>query len=61
MSSYEAGFAQGERDAYSDRTGGTKSEAPPPVPQSPYQRGYWDAYTPRTSTWWRTNRQLEAA
>lgn len=61
MSSYESGFAQGELDAFSDRALGTKSEAPPPGPKSVYQQGYWDAYTPRTSTWWRSNKQLEAA
>jgi len=58
---YEAGFAQGESDAYEDRANGVKSASPPAALNSPYQRGYWDAYTPRTSTWWRTNRQLEEA
>lgn len=60
---YESGFAQGERDAYTDRAAGAKSEAPPTGRLNPYQRGYWDAYTPRTATWWTSTKrtQLETA
>lgn len=60
---YEAGFAQGEIDAFSDRAMGNKPSVPPPGPKSVYQQGYWDAYTPRSATW-RINtkhQQLEAA
>ena len=60
---YEAGFAQGEIDAHNDRKAGQNSSMRPQQPQSLYQRGYWDAYTPRTATWWTSTKrtQLETA
>lgn len=58
---YEAGFAQGEADAYADRKAGQRSSMRPQQPLSLYQQGYWDAYTPRSATWWTVTKQLEAA
>ena len=52
--SYEAGFAQGERDAYADRQ--MALIRPAPDLSTPYGRGYWDAYRPRSATWAVTTR-----
>lgn len=51
MTTYEAGFSQGEHDAFRDRRRGIEPEAQTTRPMSAYQRGYADGYTPRTSTW----------
>lgn len=47
---YEAGFAQGEHDAYHDRRRGLFREMNE-RPQTAEERGYWDAYSPRSATW----------
>lgn len=46
---YEAGFAAGERRAFEHRRMGVtlqRTEA-----SSPYQRGFWDGYCPRSAAW----------
>ena len=55
MSTYESGFAQGERDAYFDRRRGLVREQTHPA-ASADEKGYWDAYTPRSATWGATAR-----
>lgn len=47
---YESGFAQGEHDAFHDRRNGVRREQTE-FPRSQEQRGYWDAYSPRSATW----------
>ena len=47
--SYEAGFQRGEHDAFRDRRNNIVRTAP--KPSSDYERGYADAYTPRSLTW----------
>lgn len=47
---YESGFAQGERDAFRDRLAGVEREMLA-APQTDEERGYWDAYWPRSATW----------
>lgn len=48
--SYEGGFAQGERDAFFDRKAGQVREMRED-PRTAEERGYWDAYSPRSATW----------
>ena len=50
MTQYEAGFDAGERDAFSDRQSGVRKPMPEKV-RGHYQRGYWDGYCPRNSSW----------
>jgi hypothetical protein len=57
---YEQGFAQGERDAFTDRRAGLALERMPP-PTSEGARGYEDGYTPRSATWWTTKRTAQNA
>jgi hypothetical protein len=47
---YAGGFAQGERDAFHDRRKGVVRELRND-PATEEERGYWDAYSPRTATW----------
>jgi hypothetical protein len=60
---YEQGFAQGELDAFRDRQGGYMPDRLIPAPETAFQRGYLDGYTPRSPTWWVPARtpQMEAA
>lgn len=48
--SYAGGFAQGERDAFHDRRNGVVRELRED-PATEEERGYWDAYSPRSATW----------
>lgn len=48
--SYEAGFAQGEHDAFHDRRRNQTRELRD-APATAEERGYWDAYRPRSATW----------
>ena len=48
--SYEAGFAQGEHDAFHDRRKGLVREMHE-RPQTAEEVGYWAAYSPRSATW----------
>ena len=48
--SYESGFAQGEYDAFHDRRKGVVRELRE-TPVTAEERGYWDAYSPRSATW----------
>jgi hypothetical protein len=50
--SYEAGFDQGERDAFADRKAGIPLDREFKAPLSPFDRGYRDGYTPRSPGWW---------
>lgn len=47
---YAGGFAQGERDAFHDRRKGQIREMHE-HPATEEERGYWDAYSPRSPTW----------
>lgn len=47
---YAGGFAQGERDAFTDRRKGVVRELRED-PATEEERGYWDAYSPRSATW----------
>lgn len=47
---YESGFAQGEHDAFHDRRAGLSRELTT-TPATAEERGYWDAYSPRSATW----------
>lgn len=55
MSTYEAGFALGERQAWEDRKAGKPPEALG-QPRTQLQRGYADGYMPRCDAdrpvWW---------
>lgn len=51
MSTYEAGFSLGERQAWEDRKAGKQPELLG-RPRSDLQRGYSDGYVPRGATWW---------
>jgi len=48
--SYESGFAQGEYDSFHDRRKGLVRELHE-TPGTAEERGYWDAYSPRSATW----------
>lgn len=48
--SYASGFAQGELDAYKDRQNRVTREMTED-PRNDEERGYWDAYSPRSATW----------
>ena len=48
--SYESGFSQGEHDAFHDRRNGVRREMNED-PRTAEERGYWDAYSPRSATW----------
>ena len=58
--SYEAGFAQGEADAFHDRRNGVRREMNED-PRNAQERGYWDAYSPRSATWGAMTRTPVAA
>lgn len=47
---YEQGFAAGETQAWIDRQEG-KLERYAPEPENEWERGFWDAYIPRTAKW----------
>lgn len=51
MSTYEAGFSLGERQAWEDRKAGKPAEALG-TPRTAMQRGYADGYMPRGAVWW---------
>ena len=46
---YEAGFSDGERQAFKDRR--DLVTRPMPDPRTPYGHGYRDGYTPRSLAW----------
>lgn len=46
---YAGGFAQGERDAFKDRRRNVVRELRAD-PETEEERGYWDAYSPRSAT-----------
>jgi len=46
---YEQGFSDGERAAFSDRKTGFQRSIP--ETDGEYWRGFFDGYTPRSSTW----------
>ena len=48
--SYDAGFAQGERDAFHDRRAGQVREQTEPATTAE-AIGYWAGYVPRSATW----------
>lgn len=50
MNGYEAGFARGETEAFSDRAKGL-TRAMPIIPKGEYQRGFIDGYRPRSALW----------
>lgn len=50
MTDYECGFSEGERYAYRDRRAG-RIRIRPDDALTPWARGYWDAYVPRTAAW----------
>ncbi len=59
--SYESGFVQGETDAFHDRRAGVRREMNED-PRTAEERGYWDAYSPRSATWGAmTSTPVEAA
>ena len=47
---YAGPIAQGERDAFADRKAGMTREMRE-HPLTEEERGYWDAYSPRSATW----------
>lgn len=49
--SYEAGFAQGEHDAFHDRRRGLGLREMTEDPRTAEEIGYWAAYSPRSCTW----------
>lgn len=49
MTAYEAGFAEGEREAFRDRH--RMPRCRPEHITSPYGHGYWDGYLPRSTAW----------
>lgn len=69
MSGYATGFAEGEREAFIDRRHGVHRTRPN-FPCGDRERGFWDAYAPRSPTWyrpppvvyqWQQRRDLETA
>ncbi len=49
---YETSFDRGERQAFADRM--VCMRRPRPLcPQGEDERGFWDGYCPRDSSWWR--------
>lgn len=46
---YEQGFADGERQAFEDARKGIVRQAADP--SDAYGRGFFDGYTPRSSSW----------
>ncbi|MBA3590354.1 hypothetical protein [Methylibium sp.] len=50
---YESGFNAGEHQAFQDRRSGVVRDLGD-APQSEWQRGYRDGYTPRSPTWARS-------
>lgn len=66
MNDYEHGFAAGERQSFIDRRLGGLMKAREAV-QTQWQRGFWDAYLPRSEGWanrspmWAEVSNLEAA
>jgi len=54
MSTFDAGFAAGERQAFKDRCSKVSSVCGHPAQDlltSQYQRGFVAGYTPRSATW----------
>lgn len=51
MTAYEAGFNDGEHAAWSDRKAGRPRRIRPQGELTPYARGWWDGYTPRSLHW----------
>lgn len=47
--SYAAGFADGESQAWKDRSLNMRRVRQ--VPRNEYERGYWDGYCPRDPAW----------
>ena len=47
---YEAGFSDGERQAFKDRRNHVTRSLPDDV-RTPYGRGYRDGYMPRSLVW----------
>lgn len=56
--SYQTGFIAGERQAFEDRRSGMHRDLGD-APQSEWQRGYHDGYTPRSPTWARQPVRVE--
>jgi hypothetical protein len=50
--SYANGFDDGERAAFRHRKAGITLDRDFPEPQTDYERGYRDGYTPRSPGWW---------
>jgi hypothetical protein len=65
---YEQGFADGEHQAFKDKREHIRRSRPK-FQQGPYERGWWDGYTPRDQAWsldvqptcWWAEREREAA
>ena len=51
MTAYEAGFRQGEQQAFRDRRAHIRRDRPSCLAQDGYEHGFWDGYTPRSITW----------
>lgn len=51
MTDYEAGFLDGERDAFASRRAGEPLQSLVPA-ENEYQRGFRDGYLPRRAEWW---------
>lgn len=52
MNAYEHGFAIGEHAAFEDRDGRRhRHRVKPQKDGTPWARGWWDGYTPRSAQW----------
>lgn len=51
MTEYERGFEAGEWQAFKDRRTNIRRTRPTCLARGGFDEGFWDAYTPRSTSW----------